>query len=63
MMRSGGVNARVDISASDYVIFHSPTVLVQYTLTNPLEPGWTGEDTDSRRRPKVFEFKTIQTCF
>ena len=50
MVTKGDSNLRIDLSPGTFVLFHNPSVLVQYS-SSPQEMDWTGED--SKARPKV----------
>ena len=49
MMSKGVFNIRVDISQNDFVVFHNPDTMVQYSNNQDLQ--WTGED--AKTRPKI----------
>jgi len=49
MMSKGIFNIRVDLSQSTFVLYHNPSVLVQYSNTQDMD--WTGEDAKARPTP------------
>ena len=49
MMSKGIYNIRVDLSQTAFVLFHNPSVMVQYSNTQDMD--WTGEDAKARPKP------------